>query len=275
MLDKIKSLWWRFPAKEDSHSEAGRFVLKKDAAGDVMPKKNATIPITGKTAYPKQRRYPRYPLHGMDIHAHMVITEEVDLQNISVNGVCIYTKKHLQPGRTYLLKIRDEKMSRSIKCTAIWIHAICCDDNSMRKEFIAGLQFHNIASDEIVRLKDFMRTFGIPDGEKVSDEYLPTALRFRIKTTERAVLYYHKTSPVKKISLGGMLMEGYNEIKLEWRAPMALFLPNENAPLKFRGRVASCIEITGRRSRHYDIGVEFLEMPEHDRFRLSDFLHLL
>ena len=120
-----------------------------------------------------------------------------------------------------------------------------------------------------------MRTFGIPDGEKVRDEYPPTALRFRIKTTERAVLYYHKTSPVKKISLGGMLMEEYNGIELEWRAPMALFLPNETEPLKFRGRVASCIEIPGKRSKHYDIGVEFLDMPEDDRLRLSEFLHLL
>jgi len=50
----------------------------------------------------------------------------------------------------------------------------------------AGITFKNVSSDTLVKLKDFMRTFGIPDGEKVSDEYPPTALRFRIKATESA-----------------------------------------------------------------------------------------
>jgi hypothetical protein len=225
-----------------------------------------------------KRRYERFAVEDMALHAKTLLATEIELLDVSMTGACIVAQKSLKPGDQHLLRLYNKGATLTLQGVVVWM-TLSGSVKNAREEAVpvyrAGVMFQNVSSDTLVRLKDFMRTFGIPDGEKVSDEYLPTALRFRIKTTERAVLYYHKTSPVKKISLGGMLMEGYNEIKLEWRAPMALFLPNENAPLKFRGRVASCIEITGRRSRHYDIGVEFLEMPEHDRFRLSDFLHLL
>lgn len=275
MFDKIKSLWWRFPAKEDPHSETGRFVLKTDAAGDVMPKKKAAIPSTDKTFYPKQRRYPRYPLQGMDIHAHMVITEEVDLQNISLNGVCLHTKKHLQPGRTYLLKIRDEKMARSIKCTAIWIRAICCDDNSMRKEFIAGLQFHNIASDEIVRLKDFMRNFGTPLETRISDDFKPSPLRFSITPHTKAFLKCPRILNVRTISLGGMLMESDSAPEIGNQYLMNLPLPHETEPIMIRGRIASILPRTDSSGPHFDVGVEFLAIEDSDRARLDTFIHSL
>jgi len=274
VLDKIKSLWWRFPAKEDPPSEAGRFVLKTDAAGDVTPRKKATIPSAGKTAYPKQRRYPRYPLHGMDIHAHMVITEEVDLQNISVNGVCIYTKKHLQPGRTYLLKIRDEKMSRSIKCTTVWIRAICSDDR-MHKEFIAGLQFQNIASDEIVRLKDFMRNFGTPLETRISDDFKSSPLRFSITPHTKAFLKCPKILNVRTISLGGMLMESDSAPEIGNQYLMNLPLPHETEPIMIRGRIASILPRTDSSGPHFDVGVEFLAIEDSDRARLDTFIHSL
>lgn len=224
------------------------------------------------------RRHKRFAVEDMALYAKTLFATEIELLDVSMTGACVVTKKSLKLGDQQLLRLHNKATGLTLRGVVVWVMLSGSVKNA-REEVVpvyrAGVTFKNVSSDNLVKLKDFMRTFGIPDGEKVSDEYPPTALRFRIKTTENAVLYYHRTSPVKKISLGGMLVEGYNGIKLEWRAPMALFLPNETAPLKFRGRVASCIEIPGRRSKHYDIGVEFLEMPEHDRLRLSEFLHLL
>lgn len=274
MLDKIKSLWWRFPAKEVPPSEADRFVLKTDTTKDATPKKKTTITTTDKTSYPKQRRHPRYPLQGMNIHAHMVITEEVDLQNISVNGVCIHTKKHLQPGRTYLLKIRDEQMSRSIKCTAIWIRAINSDAR-MHKEYTAGLQFENIASDEIVRLKDFMRNFGTPVETRISDEFRPSPLRFSIIPHTQAFLKFPKILNVRTISLGGMLLESDSAPKIGNQYLMHLPLPHETEPLMIRGRIASILPPTDSSRPHFDVGIEFLAINDPDRARLDTFIHSL
>lgn len=273
MLDKIKSFWWRFPAKE-APSGAGRFVLKTDATQNATPKKKATMTTAEKTSYPTQRRHPRYPLQGRDIHAHMVITEEVDLQNISVNGVCIHTKKHLQPGRTYLLKIRDEKMSRSIKCTAVWIRAIGSND-SMHKECAAGLQFQNIASDEIIRLKDFMRNFGTPLETRISDDFKPSPLRFSITPHTKAFLKCPKILNVRTISLCGMLLESDSAPEIEDRYLMNLPLPHETEPIMIRGRIASILPRTDSSGPHFDVGIEFLAIEDSDRARLDTFIHSL
>jgi hypothetical protein len=225
-----------------------------------------------------KRRYERFAVEDIALHAKTLFATEIELLDVSMTGACVVTKKSLKLGDQHLLRLHNRATGLTLRGVVVWVMLGGSVKNA-REEAVpvyrAGVTFKNVSSDNLVKLKDFMRTFGIPDGEKVSDQYPPTALRFRIKTTERAILYYHRTSPVKKISLGGMLMEGYNGITLELRAPMALFLPNEDSPLKFRGRVASCIEIPGRRATRYDIGVEFLDMPENDKSRLSEFLHSL
>jgi len=222
-----------------------------------------------------KRRYERFVVEDMALHAKALFVTEVGLLDVSMTGACLVAKRSLKTGDHYLLRLYNKGTALTLQGVVVWV-MFSGNVKNVREEampvYKAGIVFRNVSSDTLVQLKDFMRTSGSPDGEKVSDEYPPSALRFRIKESESAVLYYHKTSPVKKISLGGMLMEGHNRIKLEWRAPMALFLPNENAPIKFHGRVASCIEVSGKRSKHYDIGIEFLDMPEHDRLRLSEFL---
>ncbi|HXX54211.1 MAG TPA: PilZ domain-containing protein [Thermodesulfovibrionales bacterium] len=225
-----------------------------------------------------KRRHERFTVEDMALHAKAIFATEVDLLDVSMTGACFMARKSLKTGDRLLLRLHNKEEAFTIRCVIVWTTLSGSVKNAKEEAILVyriGVMFQNVSSDILVSLKDFMRTFGVPDGEKVRDEYPPTALRFRIGGSESAVLYYHKTSPVKKISLGGMLMEGYNGIKPEWKAPMALFLPDENAPLKFRGRVASCIEIPGRRSTHYDIGVEFLDMPENDKSRLSEFLHSL
>ena len=82
-------------------------------------------------------------------------------------------------------------------------------------------------------------------------------------------------SYVKKISLDGMLIGLGNRLQVEKRFPMALFLANENLPIKFQGRVACCIGIADKKSTSFDIGIEFLDMAKQDKSRLSRFLETL
>lgn len=214
----------------------------------------------------------------MALHAKTLFAAEVELLDVSITGACVAARKSLKSGDQYLLRLEYKDKAFTLQGVVVWV-MLSGSVKNVREEampvYRAGIVFKNVSSDTLVKLKDFMRMSGSPEGEKVRDEYPPSALRFRIRANEKVILYYHKTSSVKKISLGGMLMEGYSGIRTEWRAPMALFLPDESAPIKFHGRVASCIEIPGRRSIHYDIGVEFLDMPEDDKARLSRFLHLL
>jgi hypothetical protein len=117
-----------------------------------------------------------------------------------------------------------------------------------------------------------MRVSAIPNEQRLTDEYRPSALRFTVRTNDKAVLLYPKTSPVKKMSLGGMLLELYDRLQVEKKFHMALFLPNETLPVRFRGRVASCVAVPDERSRRFNIGVEFLDMAAYDRSRVGEFL---
>jgi len=225
-----------------------------------------------------KRRYKRFVLENMDIHAKTLFTVGIDLLNISMSGACIASQKSLKFGDKYLIKLESEGMHLSLPCVVIW-ESLCCSVKNSGGEFIpvykTGLAFKDMTSDKVVELKDFIRMSGIPNVQRLSNEYRSSALRFAVHANEKAVLLYPKTAPVKKVSLGGMLLELYNGVQVEKKFPMALFLPNEALPVRFRGRVASCIAIPDRRPKRFDIGVEFLDMAEYDRSRVSKFLGLL
>jgi len=274
VLGKIKSIWWRFPAKEDFPSETGRFVLKTNAPENSSVKEETGTPITDKPGYEKQRRYPRYSLQGMDLHAHMITIEEVDLQNISISGACIHGKRRLQPGRTLLLTIGDDKMSRSLRCKTVWVRSSRSDDQT-HEQFIAGLQFQNLSSDEIVRLKDFMRNFGTAVEARISDEFMPSPLRFSVTPHIKAYLKCPRILNVRTISLCGMLMESDNAPEIGNHYVMGLPLPDEAKPIMIRSRIASVMPRTKSGKLKYDVGVEFLSMEDPDQARLDAFIHSL
>jgi hypothetical protein len=74
--------------------------------------------------------------------------------------------------------------------------------------------------------------------------------------------------------MGGMLIETGQALKEESKFRMQLLLPEEKRPVVFIGRVASCLETVGKKAS-YDVGVEFLDMPEKDRARLKEFIDLI
>jgi Tfp pilus assembly protein PilZ len=274
MFDKIKSIWWRFPKREEPLSGVTRFILASEAAEKSKQKEPSNIASTDEAAYPKKRRYPRYPVQGMDIRAHMLFSEEIDLHNLSVSGACIRTMKDLRLGGKYLLRIQDDKIARSIRCKVIWKRDTGSDER-IHKEYTAGLQFQNIASDELVSLKDFMRNSGVPVEKRVSDEFRPGPLRFSITLNKKAALKCPKTLNVRTISLGGMLIESESAPELESRHIMKLPLLRWSEPIKLKGRIASILPRKDSSNPLFDIGVEFLAITDTDRARLDCFIRSL
>jgi c-di-GMP-binding flagellar brake protein YcgR len=224
-----------------------------------------------------KRRYKRFVVENMDIHAKTLFATDTELLDISVTGACITAQKSLRFADKHLIKLESEGMHLPLQCSIIWKN-LSGSDKNLSGEFVpvykAGIAFEGISSDKLVRLKDFIRMSGIPKERGLSDESGPSALRFKIHNNKKAVLYYQRTSMVKKISLGGMLIELYNGIKVDKRFPMALFLPDEDRQIRFQGRVASCIEIPGKKLKR-DIGIEFIDMPENDKSRLNTFLNFI
>ena len=269
---KVRSLW-RFPKKDEPYSDGTRFILAPDLQQEHR-KASAITTATDKTAYPQKRRYTRYPLRGMNVQAHVLFTEEIELCNLSLSGACIRTLEDPHIGEEYLLRIRDEKVSRAIKCSVVWKREIS-SNGSAHKTYIAGLQFLKIASDEIVILKDYMRNSGTPVATRTRDEFSPSLLRFSFPTDTKAVLKCPRAFPVKTISLGGMLIEGERAPKIEGHYLMKLPLPRRSDPIRIKGRIACVIPRKESRYPRFDIGIEFLTLEDPDRVRLNGFIHSL
>lgn len=273
MLDKIKSVWWRFPKRDEPLSEDSKFILSE--AVDQPAAKTSSVSGTDAAAYPITRRYPRYSVQGRAIRAHVLFADEVELLNLSISGACIRTGQDLRLGSSYLLKIKDDHMTRSLSCKVVWKRDTS-DAYGLHRKIMAGLQFKNIASDELVRIKDFMRNSGTPVEKRISDDFGPSPLRFVVTSNEKAILKSPRVMNVKTISLGGMLIEGDPSLQLEGRYHMKLPLPPESEPIKFGGRIASVIPRPARNNAPLiDFGVEFLAMEDTDRNRLDSFIRSL
>jgi len=226
--------------------------------------------------YQQKRRYKRYVVEGMEIQARMVFAEIVDLFNVSSGGACIITTKSVKPGDNIVLRITDKNINRPLKCTIIWEREAGEDAEDRLGTFHrAGLQFQEVTSDTLVQLKDYMRESSVPDEKKLEDEYPPSALRFKVYKNEKAVMSYPIAYPVKKLSLGGMLVETDREFETEQRYPMAIYLTKDSQPIRFQGRIASKIPKKNDRKYNYDIGIEFLNLAATDRSRLNKFLAFL
>jgi hypothetical protein len=222
----------------------------------------------------KMRRYRRFAVEGMDLHAHLLFTDEVELNNLSVNGACIRTKRDLHVGCKYLIKIPHKTTPLYIGGTVVWMRA-AVPVEGIKQGYEAGLKFLNIYSDEIIRLTDFMRTAGSRNEKRVGDQFTASPLRYTIASQKRAVLKCPAMLDVMKISLGGMLMKSDCALDHEGTYPIKLLLSGGAQPIKCTARIASVIPRPESNKPHFDIGVEFLSMEEGDRTRLDGFIHSL
>lgn len=242
---------------------------------------NFTIDLTNHESYlmnEGHRRYPRFTVEGMDVHAKTIFSADIELYNISMGGACIQTAKRMRIGGNYLIRLKSNAYDLPLKCTVIWENLSGNLHNASGETvplYQAGLSFQNITPDKLVKLKDFIRVSGIPYEQRLNDEQRLSALRFKIDLNGKGVLNYPKTYKVKKISLGGMLIESSYKFQAEQKLPMALFLSEESPPIKFLGRIASIIATRDTSSKKFDAGIEFFNMSEEDRKRLSKFIFYL
>jgi hypothetical protein len=226
------------------------------------------------TPYSQIRRYPRFLVKGIDIQSKIICAEPIQLSNISVGGACIITRMPLNSGNNVLISINRNRIGHPLLGTVIWESqsgGVFCRDGMSLPFYRAGIQFKGVTAGTIVQLKDFMRIAGVPEEKPYVETDKPSALRYVVTREEGAILNYPTTYTVKKISLGGMLVEANCKLEVEQKYPMALFLPNEGQPVKFNGRIVSQLQLPGRGSS-FDTGIEYYNLTEQGKTRLKRFI---
>lgn len=224
----------------------------------------------------ERRRYKRLSVEG--IHGSILFSSEVGIINISVGGAAIETTRRLNIGAEYTLKLEDRGRAVALKGIVVWA-VLAEGKKGPRGEVVpvyrAGVEFTETLTGKSLELVEFIESH-----KKGLDERL-SGLRFKINAPEHAVLRVPLSYNVRKLSLGGMLMESSQALTAGEMFPMEIYL-NDGKVITFTGRVASCIEVPIARANvpggsHgvYHIGIEFMDMSEACRHNLSDYISSL
>jgi len=231
------------------------------------------------TPFSNKRRHRRFNVDVMDIKGNAVFASEVIVNDISINGVSLSTDRKLEMGREYSLRILDNDPELPIRGTVIW----CMEKASAGEQdeyghlnYAAGLQFTSHQEEAISGLIKFIESHLIEKHKQVKVHEmsgLRCSIRFHLDTKETAVLNIAETYRVNELSLGGLLIESSHNFEPDTRLHMGITMPG-NMHLSFTGRIASCI-VSPDNSSHFEVGIEFIEMPESDRITLKEFIRRL
>ncbi len=220
----------------------------------------------------EKRRHKRYTLKVLEVTGRMILASEVEVIDISIGGISIKATNRLNIGEEYALTLEDMEKSISLKGSVVW-SALSETRKGSQGEVIpiykAGLEFRDIPVEKITEILNFVEAHKKEEIYTLGSSRLN--IRFHISDETTSFLNLPASCRVKKISLGGMLIECVMALEINSRIPMELFLHDERA-VRFTGRVASCLSLDTGRRKSYDIGIEFLELSDRDMDVLKSFV---
>lgn len=225
------------------------------------------------------RRHRRFSVDVMDIKGDAVFASEVVICDISITGVSLKTDRVLEMGREYVLRIFDKELDLPVQGTVIWRReneAAGAEKEPGHLKYTAGLRFTALKPEYLSSLIAFIEAHLLDEHKPVKVNEvsgLRCNIRFPLNVQETAVLNITETYLVKELSLGGLLIDSSNSLDPGTRIHMGMTL-SKNMRLSFLGRVVFCSASPDKPSC-FEIGIEFIGMPEPDRAALKEFiLHL-
>lgn len=219
-----------------------------------------------------KRRHKRYTLKVMEVEGKMLFASEVEIIDISIDGISVKANRRLNIGSEYLLKLDDKKKVISLKGTVIWSSL-----SESRKGpggglvpiYTVGMKFNNISVRQITELLEFIEGHKKEEVPMTGGQRLN--IRFHMKDRANVILNFPAMYKVKSISFGGMLIECMRDLEVSSRIPMELSV-HDDKPINFMGRVVTCKVIGNGGQKLYEIGVEFLDLTDEDREVLTTFI---
>ncbi len=219
-----------------------------------------------------KRRNKRFKLNVLEVSATAMFTKEVKVIDISIDGVSFESTKLLNLGSSCALRLTDTRNSISLKGIVVWASLTKTREGQggeVIPVYNVGMKFTGISPEKRVEILNFIM------GNKKSYVYVEGGtrlnLRFNINDPAGAIINLPDSYDVKTISLRGMLIESISDLEIESRIPMELALQEDDA-IRFLGRVASSQMTEGINGKHFDIGIEFLDLRSEDREKLVTFI---
>lgn len=192
----------------------------------------------------------------------LTITSPVEVENMSVGGVAFRTKARLQIGSVYELRLDVAGSTLTVKGVVAWsvLSALDQKGSDTVPVYAVGMQFQNTLSEGAEGLITFI------DEHKIVKESRLAGVRFQVDG--HAFIDHPARYRLRVLSPTGMLLETERPLRQEEILPVSLSVAGEE-DIAIRGRVASCTQRLDAVPKHYDIGIEFLDVDAVQRERLE------
>jgi Tfp pilus assembly protein PilZ len=224
-----------------------------------------------------ERKNKRYKIDSVEIKSKMVLAKYVKILNISIGGVALQTDKRMTVGSQYTLKIESKGKTLNVRGTVVWSvlsESIRDAGGNIIPIYTAGLKFADTSPEKTGEIVNFIEAHKRAADREI-DIHSPSGLRLHVRIhiedPEKAILDSEERHRVRNLSLGGMLIESGYPLETGNQLPMEITL-SDNETIKVRGKVVSCTLTKNNKPGHYDLGIEFSDIPARDRKILETFL---
>ena len=208
----------------------------------------------------ERRREARFDVESG--HGTMLSTSPVEILNMSLGGLAFRTETRLQIGEEYTVTL--DVAGKTVKMRGIVAWSVLGGLEARGGETVpvysVGMKFHGALTEAE---EGFLQPV---EASPIAIEQRLAGVRFHLDG--QASIAHPLRYTVRVISMHGMLIEIDHPMKVDEVLPLEVSLEDE-APIRCRGRVASCHEKLHQHPKHYDIGFEFQEMGDEDRARLA------
>lgn len=219
----------------------------------------------------QERRFKRFNVEIMNITGRIALSTVVRIKELDSRGVNLCADVRLDIGKEHNLRLgvsRDSLLLKGVVESSSLSESLVTAGNERIPLYCAYIRFKPVTPDVEELLEVFVKLYREDEEQNLS------RLRLSVDDSERASVDIGEDCKVKKISLGGMLIECGNPQERGRNLPMVISLTGQT-PLHITGRVASCLPVGDGEDMKYDIGVEFKDMSPTDKERLKEFIRLL
>lgn len=207
--------------------------------------------------------------HEVDsIHGKMTYLSDINILNISLDGAAIATTQRLTLDREYALKLKYEGSSLKLRGTIVW--SVLSNSKTLKNGEVwpvykAGLKFTTVLTDEATDLIAYINKSRAGDREKRI-----LGVRFKVLQPDNAAINMPCEYEIKKISLTGMLIAADIAHEIDSEHDMDIFL--DETSISVVGRIANLAEIKDADVVKYNIGIEFIKVPEAELKILASYI---
>ncbi len=217
----------------------------------------------------ERRKHKRHAVNG--ILGNVLYSSDLNVVNISIDGVAIETKKRIEINRVYPFKIKYKGFTLNIKGVVVWSvlsHSQKTESGEVIPIYRAGVKFTDAMSEKANVLLKFLE-----DKVIASSDRRLSGVRCKITNSDEVKIDYPHRYSVREMSLSGMLIETEYPLTPDTQYSMELVI-DENV-FNIVGKVVSCISGKAENDVKHIAGVEFVDMSEESRELLKTFIHNL